>query len=346
MRVDMRNKKVKVIVFSTIFLFVLSLGGIFKVVETKKAQAIEREKQIALEEERIKAEEEAKKKAEEEARIKAEEEAKRKAEEEKKNEQKPKDNQTQQDTSSEFILESNLPIKERIQKYLGSDINRFGFIYYDLTSGEKIAINENKVFTAASTYKVGLNMVTYEKIRNGSLDINKGITYVASNDYEGGTGILQGQVNTTLAKPVPVSKLLELAITHSDNIATRMLNRILGGAKGVRQNMNSMVGSSNKTTPEIQFRLLKKLYENRDDKYYSQLISNMKNTIFHDRLDKYLPYDKVAHKIGNYGGAVSDIGIVFTDKPYVIVAYAEGVSGPAEKISKISRMIYNEQLKK
>lgn len=341
--VDMRNKKVKVIVFSTTFLFVLLLCGIFKIVDTRKTQAIEREKQIALEEERLK--------AEEEARIKAEEEAKRKAEEEKKNEQKPQDNQTQQGTGSESILESNLPIKERIQKYLGSDINRFGFIYYDLTSGEKIAINENKVFTAASTYKVGLNMVTYEKIRSGSLDINKGITYVASNDYEGGTGILQGQVNTTLAKPVPVSKLLELSITHSDNIATRMLNRILGGAKGVRQNMNSMVGlscdtSSNKTTPEIQFRLLKKLYENRNDKYYSQLINNMKNTVFHDRLDKYLPYNMVAHKIGNYGGAVSDIGIVFTDKPYVIVAYAEGVSGPAEKISKISRMIYNEQLKK
>ena len=239
----------------------------------------------------------------------------------------------------------------RIQKYLGSEISRFGFIYYDLTSGEKIAINENKVFTAASTYKVGLNMVTYEKIRSGSLDINKGIPYVASNDYEGGTGILQGEVNTTLAKPVSVSKLLELSITHSDNIATRMLNRILGGAKGVRQNMNSMVGlscdtSSNKTTPEIQFRLLKKLYENRNDKYYSRLINNMKNTVFHDRLDKYLPYNMVAHKIGNYGGAVSDIGIVFTDKPYVIVAYAEGVSGPAEKISKISRIIYNEQLKK
>lgn len=62
MRVDIRNKKVKIIVFSTTFLFVLLLGGIFKVVETKKAQAIEREKQIALEEERIKAEEEAKKK--------------------------------------------------------------------------------------------------------------------------------------------------------------------------------------------------------------------------------------------------------------------------------------------
>ena len=54
MRGDMRNKKVKVIVFSTILLFVLSLGGIFKFVETKEVQAIEREKQIALEEKRLK----------------------------------------------------------------------------------------------------------------------------------------------------------------------------------------------------------------------------------------------------------------------------------------------------
>ena len=40
----MRNKKVKVIVFSTILLFVLSLGGIFKFVETKEVQAIEKRK--------------------------------------------------------------------------------------------------------------------------------------------------------------------------------------------------------------------------------------------------------------------------------------------------------------
>ena len=60
----MRNKKVKVIVFSTILLFVLSLGGIFKFVETKEVQAIEREKQVEFEAQRLKAEEEAKRKLE------------------------------------------------------------------------------------------------------------------------------------------------------------------------------------------------------------------------------------------------------------------------------------------
>ncbi|MGL4772862.1 MAG: serine hydrolase [Clostridium sp.] len=249
------------------------------------------------------------------------------------------------------FLESNLSIKERIENYLGDGVNKFGFIYYDIISEEKISINENKVFTAASTYKVGLNIIAYEDVRQGVIDINQGIKYDPNRDYEGGTGILQGQVNSTLKEKVPLQKLLDLSITHSDNIATLMVSRTLGGKKVVRERVNEMVGlscetSSNKTTPEIQFRLLKKIYENKDDKYYTYLLNTMKKTVFHDRLDKYLPYDKVAHKIGNYETAVNDIGIVFTEKPYIIVTYSEGLGGAAEKIAKISKMVYEEQLKK
>lgn len=54
----------KVIVFSTTFLLVLLLGGIFKIVYTRKTQAIEREKQVEFEAQRLKAEEEAKRKLE------------------------------------------------------------------------------------------------------------------------------------------------------------------------------------------------------------------------------------------------------------------------------------------
>ena len=53
----------KVIVFSTTFLLVLLLGGIFKIVD-RKTQAIEREKQVEFEAQRLKAEEEAKRKLE------------------------------------------------------------------------------------------------------------------------------------------------------------------------------------------------------------------------------------------------------------------------------------------
>ena len=46
------------------FLLVLLLGGIFKIVDTRKTQAIEREKQVEFEAQRLKAEEEAKRKLE------------------------------------------------------------------------------------------------------------------------------------------------------------------------------------------------------------------------------------------------------------------------------------------
>lgn len=246
---------------------------------------------------------------------------------------------------------ANLPLQDKIKAYLGTGVSKVGFIYYDLTSGEKIAINENKVCVAASTYKVGMNMVAYDAVRAGTLDLNEGLKY-NSTMYEGGTGILQGQINTTLTKPVPVQKLLDLAITHSDNIATNMISRRLGGTQAVRKAVLKMTGITNvdvvnnKTTPEVQFRLLKKLYENRSDKYNAHLIDVMKQTIFHDRIDKYVPKNLVAHKIGNYGAYTNDIGIVFTDKPYVFVMYVDGLTNPAEKIAQVSKMVYEAQLKK
>jgi len=244
----------------------------------------------------------------------------------------------------------SLPLEERIRNYMGNGISRVGFIYYDLTTGEKITINGNKLCTAASTYKVGMNMVAYNWVRNGKLSLSEGLSY-SSKYYEAGTGILQGQINTTLKKPVNVQKLLDYSIIYSDNIATKMLQARLGGGQAVRKAVCDMTGITidtvnNKITPEIEFKLLKELYGNRYDQYNSHLISDMKQTIFHDRIDKYVPKSLVAHKIGNYSTYVNDVGIVFTDKPYIFIMYVDGLSNSAEKIANISKMVYQVQLEK
>ncbi|MBU3132642.1 class A beta-lactamase-related serine hydrolase [Clostridium gasigenes] len=266
-------------------------------------------------------------------------------------EDKLKNHQLLSLSGKEEALETNISIEQRIALYLEGGIKDFGFIYYDLTTKEKIVINENKVFIAASTYKVGLNMLVYEDIINGVLEINQGIIYDDDKDFEDGTGILKNEIDTTLTKPVLLQKLLDLSIIESDNIASKMLKRTLGGDKETRERINEMAElscdtDSNKTTPEIQFKLLENLYKNRDNIYYTHLLNIMKETEFHDRLDKYLPYEIVAHKIGNYEESINDIAIIFTDKPYIIVAYSEGIDEANEKIAKISKMIYSEQLKK
>lgn len=243
-----------------------------------------------------------------------------------------------------------LPLETKIRNYLGSGTSRVGFIYYDLTSGEEISINPNKICTAASTYKVGMNMIAYNWVRSGKLSLTEGLLY-SSKYYEAGTGILQGQINTTLKSPVKVQKLLDYSIMYSDNIATKMIQARLGGGQAVRKAVCDLTGINintvnNNITPEIELRLLKNLYENRNDNYNSHLISIMKQTIFHDRIDKYVPQSLVAHKIGNYGSYVNDVGIVFTDEPYIFIMYVDGLSNSAEKIAYISKMVYEAQQKK
>lgn len=247
-----------------------------------------------------------------------------------------------------WYLESDyegLSLEEKIKKYLGEEIDKVGFVYYDLTSGEKISINGNKICTAASTYKVGMNIVAYNRVREGNLELYEGLKY-RSSMYESGTGILQNQMNTTLKKPISVQKLLDLSIIYSDNIATNMLSRRLGGVQAVRKNVSDITAihidtRDNIITPEMEFILLKELYEGRNEKYNAHLINSMKNTVFHDRIDKYIPKDIVAHKIGNYGSYTNDVGIVFTENPYIFVMYSDGLSNASEKIAILSKIVYN-----
>lgn len=272
---------------------------------------------------------------------KRQEEEKKKAEEEKKKaEEKARLDKWKTD------------MEAAINSYLGSNASKVGMVYYDLTFDQKIAINEEKVFTAASTVKVQINMLAYDWVKQGKLKLDETMQYINS-DYEGGTGLLQGMDKS---KPFPIQMLLDYSIKYSDNIATHMLQRRLGGAKAIRQMANELVGTNtdieeNKITAEQEFRLLKKLYENREDENYAHLLSVMKDTTFHDRIDKYLPHEICAHKIGNYENYTHDVAIVFTEKPYILVVYTQGLPSTKEKpveeiIAGLSKLIYDEQLKK
>lgn len=250
-------------------------------------------------------------------------------------------------SDTDAIVKADSSLGDKLKKYLGSNISKVGLVYYDLSSGEKVAINENNVFLAASTLKVQMNMIAYDKAARGELSLDKQLQYNSSY-YESGTGILQGMDKS---KPFPVQMLLDYAIIYSDNIATNMILHELGGGTNVRKLTNSMVGTNvnpngNNVSPEEEFRVLKRLYEGKGNPHYAHLIGIMKKTVFHDRLDKYVPQSIVAHKIGNYGSYTNDVGIIFTDKPYILVVYTNGLSGAADKIAQISKIVYQCQLRK
>jgi len=241
--------------------------------------------------------------------------------------------------------ESFSDLQSELNSYIGSDKSRVGLIYYDLEIGTSIEINPDMEFAAASTVKVPMNITLLDLAQKETIDFDSSIQYT-EDDYEGGTGILQGQ---NKSKPIPLKTLSEYSIKYSDNIATQMIIRTIGRDR-MYDYFDKMAGqdvpsSGNMTKPAYNAAYLKRLYTNPDNNpNYAFLITNMKNTIFHDRIDKYVPQEITAHKIGNYSSYVNDIAIVYTKRPYVLVVFTNGVPDAAEKIAKISKMIYEYQI--
>ena len=246
-------------------------------------------------------------------------------------------------SSPDKIIKSQASIEEKIKQYLGSNISKVGIGYYDIETGKGFSINGDKYYTAASTVKVQMNMVLFDMVKEGKIDINEALQYTQA-DYEGGTGILQGKDKS---KPIQLLTLSDYSIIYSDNIATNMIIRRIGRVEmkrrfGVKLG-HSVPQDQNVVTPNEGLAFLKMLYENKsNNQYYSRLIGIMKTTVYHDRLDKYVPKNIVAHKIGNYESYVNDVGIVYAPKPYIIAVYTNNLTNANEVIANINKIIYEE----
>jgi beta-lactamase class A len=108
---------------------------------------------------------------------------------------------------------------------------------------------------------------------------------------------------------------------------------------------NKIDCSDNYTTPSNSAALLKLLYKNSsNNQYYNNIIYNMKHTIFHNRIDKYIPESITAHKVGDYEHYVNDIAIVYAHHPYILTIFTNNVSNANEKIAQISKIIYKYQI--
>jgi beta-lactamase class A len=235
-------------------------------------------------------------------------------------------------------------LEKQIRVYLGHNVNKFGLIYYDINSKKSIEINADNQFAAASTIKVPINMLMYDMVQEKKIDINEKLKY-QEGDFEEGAGVLQG---SDLDKPIALKTLSDYSIRYSDNIAINMLLRKVGSES--RYNfIESVVGhpivhEGNNTTPRDSFKILERLYLNpKNNEYYATLIETMKKTEFHDRIDKYIPRELVAHKIGDYAEYVNDIGIVFKKNPYILVIFTNEVKDANEVIGQVSKIIYENQ---
>ena len=206
--------------------------------------------------------------------------------------------------------------------------DNIGLYYYNFNTKDEYSFNEDKYFVAASLKKVPLAMQVLDKVQNGELTLDTEITYNHETDESSGTGTLQYE---KYIGSRPISELIELSIVESDNIAYNMLNRICNNT--LREYTRNLVddysipdGEHTKLTAKQNFKILYNLYENpNNNEHYPLLIDLLKQTSFHDRLDKYIPYDNVAHKIGSYYRYYHDAGIIFGKENYILVILTKDI---------------------
>ena len=245
-------------------------------------------------------------------------------------------------------IKSSSNLEDALRNFLGDEASKVGLVYYDISSGESFSINGSKTFTAASTYKVPLAMIIYDRISKGTIKETDTIKFTESC-REGGTGILQ---NSNLSSPIKISTLVEDAIRYSDNIAANMLIKSVSYSTYKRLEDLKLGITTNHAKNEITaqgaFNVLKSLNDgaNNGNKNYSKIIGWMKQTVFNDRISRNLPNSIVAHKIGNYGSNVHDVGIIYSENPYILTICTNGLRDPNTTISGISEIIYARQLGK
>ena len=226
--------------------------------------------------------------------------------------------------------------------------DNFAFFYYNPQTQKYYFYNQDKYFKGASTVKVPVAMIYYDKIKNGELTEESTLQYT-SDDYEAGGGTTASKYK--VGNYIPISFLLEQSIINSDNTAVNILIDGIGYRK-CRELMAQYSDeefiadfyTSNLTKASLGFDIINHIYQNQEN--YQKLIGYMKQSSFGEYLKKYITEYDVAHKYGSYAGNVHDYGIVFADSPYLIGVYTQNVPNADELIANISRQVLDKKLDK
>jgi beta-lactamase class A len=244
------------------------------------------------------------------------------------------------------------PLQEEVANYLQKVPGTAGIYFKDLASGEEFGINEKKPIPPASTIKLPVVLYLYEQIAAGKLDWRDRVQYNKNTDYQGGAGDLQ--YTARHGDSYSLRCLATISIILSDNIAHNMLVRHLGYDQvmdfisRLGPDTTRPFGSASTTAQDMESFVEEIIrFTKREPDLGSRLLNDLSHTIYHVGLPGKLPSKLVvAHKEGSINGVATDVGIVFSHRPYILVVLLQDIPDEDtgfQNIAEISRLIYDYQ---
>lgn len=227
----------------------------------------------------------------------------------------------------------------------------YAVIIKKISEGESYDTNENRIFEAASIYKLWVMGSIFEKIEKGEIketDLLSQKIEVLNEKFNIDPEFAErteGEITLTVASA------LNQMITISHNYAALLLleraktSQVQDFMKRIGLNNSALDNPPTTTASDTAF-FLEKLYKGEivSKEASTKMIELLKKQQLNDGLPKYLPKDvKVGHKTGDLGYFKHDAGIVFSEKgDYIIVVFSESESpaGAQERIAKLSKAVY------
>ena len=237
-----------------------------------------------------------------------------------------------------------LSLEQQLQALVGSQTSDVGVAAVDLTSGETVSINGNTAFPMASTVKVAVAAAYLSQVDHGRRSLDDRISGLSA------------------------SSLMERMMIHSDNHATDMLIRDLGGPKAIQEwvkfhgldhlrvdrNIARLLADKrdlwdyrDSSTPLAMVDLLRRLdkgnvLQPESRSYLMDLMGRCETG--RNRIRGMLPWGtKVEHKTGTLNGYTSDVGYITLSNGHriAVAMFARGGADRPRTIAEAARAIYD-----
>lgn len=244
---------------------------------------------------------------------------------------------------TEFLIDDPL-LASVIEDVLGEEIGSYGIVVKELRGGTGVAINSERVFYAASLFKLAVMHEAFRQREAGRLDFAETIA-VTEEDVEFDLGTLAAEVGDEIS----VERLIELMITVSDNTAAIMLLHRLGNRNvdagvaelGLR---NTSVNTEDLPTSAVDMAILLEAIATgqavspgaSEEMALLLLAQHVRG-----RIPAGVPPDvPVANKTGDWVDAVHDVAIVYAPSvTYLLVALSDNPLAHS-RIVELSRRVY------
>jgi beta-lactamase class A len=237
-----------------------------------------------------------------------------------------------------------LSLEQQLQALVGSQTSDVGVAAVDLTSGETVSINGNTAFPMASTVKVAVAAAYLSQVDHGRRSLDDRISGLSA------------------------SSLMERMMIHSDNHATDMLIRDLGGPKAIQEwvkfhgldhlrvdrNIARLLADKrdlwdyrDSSTPLAMVDLLRRLdkgnvLQPESRSYLMNLMGRCETG--KNRIRGMLPWGtRVEHKTGTLNGYTSDVGYITLSNGHriAVAMFARGGADRPRTIAEAARAIYD-----